>query len=676
MYSDLLNEDPSDDDAKLRLVEEVKQQAKGAFGQKDMPGAELLYGKAISLLDSSPGKSEAALYSNRAMVRLNLGKVEQALEDANKCIEIDAKFLKAYHRKAQALIRLNKWDDAIVAAKQGQELEPTNASFQELVMKAEKAKAQAKLKRDAQDVSEELHNASTAQVPPGKKEKKVESAGKEDEGLASTPASATEKSANGNTAAAQTPLDHDEAAAAKEAGNAKYKEGAYREALTQYQRALDHLPPGNTERRVPLLGNVAAAYLMLRRASDCCSVCEEALALDPTSSKIRARLATAQVALGDLTAARATLKEVNGDAALVAAAKQLADTESSLATADASLSKGEPAKALGLYADLETRVLFNCPGLALKMGRCYLALKNYPRVLNTTQQVLRANPRNIDALVLRTEALYHNNTSSIESRQFTEPLEQGQKLLKEALSFDPDHSGAQALRKRLRQLCAKHVELKAAIDNREFQQAQEILDSMIEQCPDNQMILANIYVQRAQVGVRLKDWRGVLKDVGQATYRNHDLVQPYLFRAQALQNLDRHEDAVKELEGLFSWHRDQTVYDKLHEAKFLLRKKKRANYYELLGVPSIASQLEIKKAYRERAAEWHPDKKGHLDEEAKKNAETMFKRIGEAYEVLTDPQKKELYDKGYDLEGIDEQIELKKRRTEGCGQGQRCGGCG
>merc|ERR1712217_154705 len=195
---------------------------------------------------------------------------------------------------------------------------------------------------------------------------------------------------------------------------------------------------------------------------------------------------------------------------------------------------------------------------------------------------------------------------------------------------------------------------------------------MIAESSDNKIMVASLYQERAKIGIRLKDWRGVIKDVGQATYRNHDLVQPYLYRAQALQNLDRFEDAVKELEGLFSWHRDQNVYDKLHEAKFLLRKKKRANYYELLGVPSVASQLEIKKAYRERAAEWHPDKKGHLDEAARKNAEEMFKRIGEAYEVLTDATKKELYDKGYDLEGIEEQIEMKKRRTEG---GCRPGGC-
>lgn len=228
------------------------------------------------------------------------------------------------------------------------------------------------------------------------------------------------------------------------------------------------------------------------------------------------------------------------------------------------------------------------------------------------------------------------------------------------------------MRKRLRHLCGGHSDFKAAFSCREFEKAQETLDKMIEQGQDNSVMLASLYCERAKCGVRLKDWPAVLKDVGQATYRNHGLVQPYLFRAQALQALDRLDDAVKELEGLLSWHREQSVFDKLQEAKFLLRKKKRSNYYELLGVPSVASQLEIKKAYRERAGEWHPDKKGHLDEAARKNAEEMFKRIGEAYEVLTDAQKKEYYDKGYDLEGIDEQIELKKRRMEGHGGGGCC----
>ncbi|CAK0872575.1 unnamed protein product [Prorocentrum cordatum] len=209
--------------------------------------------------------------------------------------------------------------------------------------------------------------------------------------------------------------------------------------------------------------------------------------------------------------------------------------------------------------------------------------------------------------------------------------------------------------------------------------AREVLDAMIEQCQDSNVLAGGLFCERAKCNVRLKDWRAVIKDVGNATYRNHELVQPCPRRGEASSPksprgtpgaLESLQDAVKELESLFSWHRDQATHDKLQEAKFLLRKHRRPNFYDLLGCPSVASHLEIKKAYRERAAEWHPDKKGHLDDAGKKNAEEMFKRIGEAYEILTDPQKKELYDKGYDLEGIDEQIQIKKQRT---GMGGCCG---
>ncbi|CAJ1442495.1 unnamed protein product [Effrenium voratum] len=183
-HADVLNEAPQDEPAKLRLCEEVKNRAKGAFMQKDMPSAELLYGKAIDLLASLPGKSEPALqspwpggwrYSNRSMVRLNLNKVEGALEDAKKCLELDAKFVKAYHRKAQAHLRLNDWDEAIKTAEEGLKLEPENKSFQELIDKARQDKVKdaedkAKLKADAQDVRVELHNASTARAPPKPKD--------------------------------------------------------------------------------------------------------------------------------------------------------------------------------------------------------------------------------------------------------------------------------------------------------------------------------------------------------------------------------------------------------------------------------------------------------------------------------------------------------------------------
>jgi len=66
----------------------------------------------------------------------------------------------------------------------------------------------------------------------------------------------------------------------------------------------------------------------------------------------------------------------------------------------------------------------------------------------------------------------------------------------------------------------------------------------------------------------------------------------------------------------------------------------KSDYYDLLGVSKNASADEIKKAYRKQALEWHPDR--HKDN--KEEAEKRFKEINEAYQVLSDSQKKSAYD--------------------------------
>lgn len=64
-------------------------------------------------------------------------------------------------------------------------------------------------------------------------------------------------------------------------------------------------------------------------------------------------------------------------------------------------------------------------------------------------------------------------------------------------------------------------------------------------------------------------------------------------------------------------------------------------YYDILGVDEDASEDEIKKAYRKKAKKYHPDMNPDLDKE---EAEERFKEVTEAYEVLSDPDKRAQYD--------------------------------
>ncbi|GKA41548.1 DnaJ homolog subfamily B member 4 [Tanacetum coccineum] len=64
------------------------------------------------------------------------------------------------------------------------------------------------------------------------------------------------------------------------------------------------------------------------------------------------------------------------------------------------------------------------------------------------------------------------------------------------------------------------------------------------------------------------------------------------------------------------------------------------DYYNILNLDKTANDDDLKKAYRKLAMKWHPDKNPNNKEEAK----AKFVQISQAYQVLSDPQKRSLYD--------------------------------
>jgi DnaJ family protein B protein 4 len=88
------------------------------------------------------------------------------------------------------------------------------------------------------------------------------------------------------------------------------------------------------------------------------------------------------------------------------------------------------------------------------------------------------------------------------------------------------------------------------------------------------------------------------------------------------------------------------------------------DYYTVLKVGKSASDDDLKKAYRKLAMKWHPDKNPNN----KKEAEAKFKQIAEAYEVLSDPQKRAIYDQEGE-EGLKGQVPYPGAAGPGAGAG-------
>lgn len=79
-----------------------------------------------------------------------------------------------------------------------------------------------------------------------------------------------------------------------------------------------------------------------------------------------------------------------------------------------------------------------------------------------------------------------------------------------------------------------------------------------------------------------------------------------------------------------------------HQQREEQPKSQETELYDVLGLTKEASSEDIKKAFRKLAVKYHPDRGGDAEK---------FKEINAAHEVLSDPEKRELYDK-YGLEGL------------------------
>ena len=144
---------------------------------------------------------------------------------------------------------------------------------------------------------------------------------------------------------------------------------------------------------------------------------------------------------------------------------------------------------------------------------------------------------------------------------------------------------------------------------------------------------------------QLKEYKSAIDDCTKALALDSSYIKARKTRARAMGESGNWEEAVREYKAIAESNPSEpNIAKDVRHAELELKKSKRKDYYKILGLEKDATENEIKKAYRKLAIVHHPDKNPDNEEAAEK-----FKEIGEAYETLSDPEKRARYDSGEDL---------------------------
>ncbi|KAI0994879.1 hypothetical protein K3495_g13302 [Podosphaera aphanis] len=439
---------------------------------------------------------------------------------------------------------------------------------------------------------------------------------------------------NPTSPSANTALS-DEAEKFKAAGNKFYKAKEYEKAVEEYTKAVEVEPSSAT-----ILNNRAAAYISNGQYFNALEDCVRADALDPQNPKILLRLARVYTSIGQPQDALNTYARLNPPPSSKDTASAKSMSQYIKGAEDALKNGTTGSMALHALDQAEKLLGFNAPRprkWQLMRGEALLKMGNansLGEAQNIAMSLLRNNNADPEALVLRGKVLYANgeNDKAIQH-------------MRQALSCDPDYRDAvmylRMIQKLERMKSEGNIEYKAG----RYQAARDKYSEALLVDPSNKGTNSKLLQNRALCHMREKNFSDAISDCERAILLDPSYTKAKKTKASAIGMSGNWEAAVREWKELQDMDpHDPMIAKELRSAELELKKSKRKDYYKILGVEKDADANQIKKAYRKAAIVHHPDK--NPDDES---AAERFKDIGEAYETLSDPEKRARYDNGDDL---------------------------
>ena len=275
--------------------------------------------------------------------------------------------------------------------------------------------------------------------------------------------------------------------------------------------------------------------------------------------------------------------------------------------------------------------------LLIKRAWCNYHLNDLYECIADAGKVLKIEKDSIIALELRGNAYY-----------VLGELDMAVNHYRQGLKFDPEHAGCKNGHRLVKKIQGFDGKAGKALQARDFATAIKHLTSLIGVDPQHNTIVpkANLDLARAYKG--LKQFSQAKAAVQEVLARNDGHAEAHRVLGQIHMEAEEYDEAVHQFRRAMElMEGNHELQQEMQRAEVALKQSKQKDYYKFLGVSRTATTKEIKKAYRALALEWHPDK--HKGEEEKEKAEKQFQIIAEAYEVLSDDEKRAAFDRGEDV---------------------------
>ena len=275
--------------------------------------------------------------------------------------------------------------------------------------------------------------------------------------------------------------------------------------------------------------------------------------------------------------------------------------------------------------------------------------------LNFYKNDLNSNEKKLDNVQFLISKAYFNDGKYEKSKQ----------LLMNLLNITKDSNlieKSNHLSEKLEQIEILKEKANNFYKNNNFNDAINVYNELLSLDNNNKIFNALILSNRSLCYYKIKDLFNALHDINASIKLNDKYWKSFQRRANINIKLKYSEQAKDDLRKVLELDpMNREARNLLEEILKEERRKGAKDLYMLLGVSRNSSNDEIRKGFKKLAAKWHPDKNNETEE--KKNfAEKKFKEINSAYIILSDPHKRELYDKtGKDDNNIEQKYQSEEK---------------